>query len=257
MILSRPHRSPSGFTLIELLVVVAIIAILLAITFPAFSGALDAARLTACMSNQQQIGRAIGMYAADHDGHIPVGPKVTSYPLPNDFYRHTGFISNLVSHRTGAPVGLGLLFDKELANTPEVVFCPGTDQPVKTAEELAKVGTSQVQGSYLYRHGSVINATSNPQTRLDRLGDNRNGDPIRALVMDGNLLVGSNNYSFNVFGIVTRTHHETKRVNTLYVDGHVSTLDNRDARLTVDVAANPYGAPDRMLETLETADIEY
>ncbi len=59
-----------GFTLIELLVVIAIIAILAAILFPVFGQAKEAAKKTACLSHQKQIGTAVVLYAQDADDHL-------------------------------------------------------------------------------------------------------------------------------------------------------------------------------------------
>lgn len=59
-----------GFTLIELLVVIAIIAILAAILFPAFARAREAARQSACLSNEKQLGLAARMYMEDNDGAL-------------------------------------------------------------------------------------------------------------------------------------------------------------------------------------------
>lgn len=64
-------RKRKGFTLIELLIVIAIIAILAAILFPAFSRARENARAISCLSNMKQIGLAIQQYNQDYDGYYP------------------------------------------------------------------------------------------------------------------------------------------------------------------------------------------
>ena len=60
----------NAFTLVELLVVISIIALLIAILLPALSGARDAARSVACLSNQRQIGIGFSVYAAENDDII-------------------------------------------------------------------------------------------------------------------------------------------------------------------------------------------
>jgi prepilin-type N-terminal cleavage/methylation domain-containing protein/prepilin-type processing-associated H-X9-DG protein len=60
-----------GFTLIELLVVIAIIAILAAILFPVFAQAKAAAKKIACLSNFNQMTKAMMMYQSDYDDGFP------------------------------------------------------------------------------------------------------------------------------------------------------------------------------------------
>ncbi|RMG23094.1 MAG: prepilin-type N-terminal cleavage/methylation domain-containing protein [Armatimonadetes bacterium] len=68
-----------AFTLVELLVVIAIIAITAAILFPVFVQAKHAAKQTACLSNQKQLGMAMMMYLTDHDDTW--FPAFTASPL--------------------------------------------------------------------------------------------------------------------------------------------------------------------------------
>lgn len=74
------HRRSRGFTLIELLVVISIIALLIGILLPALGSARYTARVLACSTQMQQIGRAIAAYNSDNDDYYPVlfeGNEVT------------------------------------------------------------------------------------------------------------------------------------------------------------------------------------
>ena len=61
-----------AFTLIELLVVIAIIAILAAILFPVFAQAKEAAKKTACLSSNKQMGVGLYLYLNDYDDNLPM-----------------------------------------------------------------------------------------------------------------------------------------------------------------------------------------
>jgi prepilin-type N-terminal cleavage/methylation domain-containing protein/prepilin-type processing-associated H-X9-DG protein len=231
-------RSCQAFTLIELLVVVAILGILIALLVPAVMGAIGIAHETSCRNNLHNIGLAIHDYANHNKGSIPFGPKAPPMMTATDFYPSTGAPTSLISLMNGKPVGLGLMLQYELAKESRALFCPGSDQPVSADVELANVGVRQAQCSYYYRHASVDrqwdvgNVMSPDHIDLSNLGRNRNGKPIRALVMDSQFLVPS---GFTEFGITSRTHHRQQCVNVLFADGHVAALDNSDGRYTVNL----------------------
>lgn len=59
------HHYNHGFTLTELLIVIAILMILAAVLFPAFSRAKENARAIQCKNNLRQIGVALQIYVGD------------------------------------------------------------------------------------------------------------------------------------------------------------------------------------------------
>jgi len=255
-------RKPGhAFTLVELLVVIAIIAILASLLLPALANAKHSGKRAVCISNLKQIGLAIHMYAEENDARIPYGPIAPPFSHPAEFYPSTGSPTSLLSlRRNGAPVGLGLMLKSELAQTPKVLFCPGSDQPVNADTELENVGRTQAQGSYYYRHGGVTklfhtSPTQPDMTLLENPGTNRNGVPIRALAIDSQFLCAPNMSSLN---IVPRTHHQQQIANALFADGHVSSLPNKTGHFTVDVRnyAALHDTFNQILKVLERADEE-
>jgi len=57
--------------LIEVLVVVLVVATFCAVIFPSFKGYLQAGTSGACASNLRQIGTAVHLYMAEHNGEFP------------------------------------------------------------------------------------------------------------------------------------------------------------------------------------------
>jgi prepilin-type N-terminal cleavage/methylation domain-containing protein len=73
-------KTALGFSLTELLVVIAVIAILVALLFPAFRSAKDNARRTTCINNLRQINLGLRMYSDDSSDKAPRTPGTTDSP---------------------------------------------------------------------------------------------------------------------------------------------------------------------------------
>ena len=242
-----------GFSLIELLVVLAVLSLLMAILMPVLSQARQQARRAACAANLRQVGVAIHLYAEGYNDTIPFGPD--GRPITgSNFYTVTGNVTSLLSLEDGAPVGLGLMLNNYLSRQSKVLFCPGADQPSEAEEQLARVGTSQAQSDFYYRHASVALLSGTPDkfhVKLSDLGRNSKGRPIAALVADVQFLA---HQSLAAFQVKTRTSHKKATSNILCADGRVTTVDNKDDMLTVDVGTTPYDALEKILAMFEVVD---
>ncbi len=78
------NLSTNGFTLIELLVTMAIIAVLVAASFPIYGMAIQHAHCGGCVAHMRSIGIAFVSYAGDNDGQLPsraTGPGSDKWPV--------------------------------------------------------------------------------------------------------------------------------------------------------------------------------
>jgi prepilin-type processing-associated H-X9-DG protein len=67
----KSEKRSGAFTVIELLAVIAMVGLLGFLFLPVFEGARADARTAQCRENLQQIGKAVPLYAMDHDGKFP------------------------------------------------------------------------------------------------------------------------------------------------------------------------------------------
>ncbi len=182
---------PSAFTLIDLLVSLAIIGVLISLLLPALSGVREATRRVVCMSNVRQQGLGMAMYSEDNKGELPA-----SYYLPKDASRgptpspqNTNIARRDVTDPNEYPWdGMGILFNREYLNAPQVFYCPSHhgNYPLAANLPLWHEDAGKIFMNYQYRGDAV---SGDPTVRL-------------SLVSDG--LAALSEYSHNVGSNVLR-----------------------------------------------------
>lgn len=162
------HSRPKGFTLIELLVVIAIIAILAAILFPVFAQAKGAAKKTADLSNLNQIGKAIMLYAGDNDDRTMHVDHDTGYGWYVPLFT---YVKSQDVFRTPAYTRRELLNDEGEREIPQSdysingLFSHGTSMTVSSnpANQII-VGLRNIDIADPDYHPWPASASSNPAT---------------------------------------------------------------------------------------------
>lgn len=112
------NRSPA-FTLIEMIIVLAVIAIMMALVYPAYTTISQRAKATKDLSNLRQIGILMQTYLNDKDGILPVinaAPGIGTNAIPVIYPKYVGsrrvfqspFDKRTAAESDSAPVSYGI-----------------------------------------------------------------------------------------------------------------------------------------------------
>jgi prepilin-type N-terminal cleavage/methylation domain-containing protein/prepilin-type processing-associated H-X9-DG protein len=208
--MAKNSRLARAFTLIELLVVIAVIAILITIAYPVYTGMLERGKATKDMNNLRQIGVATQTYMNDNDGVLPgsltatwmsqlelnqkylAGWRVLQSPFDGRAPSESGTVAPVspISYGINAnvyPGGAAISSDKITKPTAFILFAP-----------------AQAPGS-----------TVTFQGRADSPAPG-----VRVLGVGGNA-ARSNPPGANAIG---GTHNNRQRINALFADLHSETM---------------------------------
>ena len=231
------------FTLIELLVVIVIIAILAAMLLPALNRAKQTAQKISCMSNMNQIGKALIGYTMENDDYVL--PARVMANEKNDHYIqwiNYAYLNNLFGSTIREQKGT-----KHVSNIwrsyVKAALCPANSYPmtVSTTEDVTAYRAGMVDYGYnaylgKFWNGSVWSLAPSGNSVLEKLTSRLKSSKAIYMIDSwrGNQMKGS--YSSGD-GVVTYYTSTTGNVdvgvrsahpggaNQLFMDGHTETLN--------------------------------
>jgi prepilin-type N-terminal cleavage/methylation domain-containing protein/prepilin-type processing-associated H-X9-DG protein len=192
-----------GFTLIELLVTIAIISLLAAILFPAFSSVRERSRRASCASNMRQIGLATTQYAQDYDETLLRLQAAPWQPAMLTPYVKSGQIWKCPS------------------SSWDVETFDGTDNDYMVSYGFNHVGTIDLSTN----GGRLLAAVAKPTETVAWLENRYLGSNTGVCIAYPT--VGMPGYSA---GTPFARHHE--KLNVAYLDGHVKAISVADLEIT-------------------------
>ena len=210
-VFAQGDLSPNLFTLIELLVVIAIIAILAAMLLPALKSAKDQTQTMSCLSSIRQIGLGAQMYFNDTG---------RTFPDMNNTWEGYTFVT-----------GLGMLHLNNYVNLPKST-CP-TDPRVI----YGYTAIQQPYQQYCYLYNVWVTLPPIPIGRIKKPSNTGLlADAYSTYHARGSIAEWYNLYS--VGGCpeggtrYAADNRHRKKINVQFIDGHATTLDHENSRLT-------------------------
>jgi len=180
------NRSPA-FTLVEMIVVLAIIAIMMSITYPVYTSISQRAKATKDMSNLRQIALATQMYMNDNSGVFPGSATVTwmlqlelnqkylsawrvlESPFDKRSTSELGGANAAISYGINSNVysaGVAISADKITKPTAFITFAPA--QASTATVSFSGVGNSSVPGVTVLAAASVPGGSAQGGTHNNR-----------------------------------------------------------------------------------------
>jgi prepilin-type N-terminal cleavage/methylation domain-containing protein len=249
-----------AFTLVELLVVMGIIAVLIALLFPALRQAQEHARRATCLSNVRQLTSAAMLYLNDNRQVLPEASSANT-PLESPMCPRTLFRPEWSSFSPGVYVlpSIGALLKPYLAAEGQSWICPSAPPEyfVLTGDDpySGHTAPNEFRPTYNYMAGKEMFGTAavpSPITQTYKLREwaSRNVSGLR--VAQVRPIDGKKSSEVVIFHDRTSTHHSPghKDIYTTpgdwryyasygYLDGHA---EGRSYRNVTEYLAQIHGA---------------
>jgi prepilin-type N-terminal cleavage/methylation domain-containing protein/prepilin-type processing-associated H-X9-DG protein len=196
-------KKKSAFTLIELLVVVAIIAILAALLFPNLSAIMERGKATDDANNLRTLGSDMHHYLSDANGSFFSSDDQT--PWPKTLYNYSKDWKHFRSP-----------FDRVTSARPKNYDTEPVPISYGLSDKLFDTfnGKWTVSESVLIQAAPVIDLGSGKDVKFNPAAMS---DKMVKVIAPG----GSGQPTDNGLG----THQKRQKINVLFADGHVDTLD--------------------------------
>ena len=229
--------SRKAFTLVELLIVIGIIAVLAALMFPAVTTAVEKGRRSNCRGNIRQVGIALTLYAADHNGWYVLRNEPASYDSQANLTAEYPMRNHILKLNSNGYVTASALW-----------VCPsdrkdgvGGTKTIVDPKTISSSYDTTRNCSYMYVAGyntisliGQINPAKTLRVPLTSLApvlaDESNG------IENGAATPG------NMPDIGSDDNHGANFRNVLYLDGHVSPIDSANAANSIFDAVAGVGA---------------
>lgn len=198
----------TGFTLVELLVVVAVIAVLIALAFPALRSTIETSRRATCAGNLKTLATAVLSYAGENNGCLPyayANPNPIK-PGPTPWFWAVG---DYFGGQYTRPQEVDWINKRSLRALPSCLYCPSAKRETNNS--------TPYDISYGLNTGLTGQVPGNPPRRVSSIW--RPGRMI--LLADAMSYSEDGGHAWGVWPSGISRRHGTV-ANVAWLDGHVS-----------------------------------